>query len=104
MGSVGAARKISPDWSQKTMTSFFQLFQYYLGSGLGTIGDFSSEQLLHDPIMMSCLAPIDHTNPMSTFFFLSERLLHWIQRKLLKREPARGNTVGPNQSHNGSNI
>ena len=29
--------------------SFFQLFQYCLGSGLGTIGDFSSEQLLHDP-------------------------------------------------------
>ena len=29
--------------------SFFQLFQYCLGSGLGTIGDFSSDQLLHDP-------------------------------------------------------
>ena len=29
--------------------SFFQLFQYCLGSGLGTIGDFSSKQLLHDP-------------------------------------------------------
>ena len=29
--------------------SFFQLFQYCMGSGLGTIGDFSSEQLLHDP-------------------------------------------------------
>ena len=27
--------------------SFFQLFQYCLGSGLGTIGDFSIEQLLH---------------------------------------------------------
>ena len=30
------------------MTSFFQLFQYCLGSGLGTIGDFFSEQLQHD--------------------------------------------------------
>ena len=29
--------------------SFFQLFQYCLGSGLGIIGDFSSEQLQHDP-------------------------------------------------------
>ena len=29
--------------------SFFQLFQYCLGSGLGTIGDYSSEQLQHDP-------------------------------------------------------
>ena len=28
--------------------SFFQLFQYCQGSGLGTTGDFSSEQLLHD--------------------------------------------------------
>ena len=29
---------------------FFQLFWYCLGSGLGTIGDFSSEEeLLHDP-------------------------------------------------------
>ena len=29
---------------------FFQLFQYYLGPGKPTIGDFSSEQLLHDPL------------------------------------------------------
>ena len=28
--------------------SFCQLFYYYLGSGKLTIGDFSSEQLLHD--------------------------------------------------------
>ena len=28
--------------------SFCQLFQYYLGSGKLTIGDLSSEQLLHD--------------------------------------------------------
>ena len=42
-GCVGAARKVSPDWSQKTNDmSFFQLFQHCLGSGLGTIGDFSS--------------------------------------------------------------
>ena len=41
---VGAARKASPDWSQKTMTSLFQLFQYCLWSELGTIVDFSSEQ------------------------------------------------------------
>ena len=27
--------------------SFFQLFQYCLGSGKRTTGDFSSEQLLH---------------------------------------------------------
>ena len=31
--------------------SFFQLFQHRLGSGKRTIGDFSSEQLLHDPVM-----------------------------------------------------
>ena len=29
---------------------FFELFQYCLVSGLGTIGDFSSEPLLHDPL------------------------------------------------------
>ena len=47
---VGAACKVSLDWSQKTMTShFLKLFQYFWGSGLGTIGDFSSEQMLHDP-------------------------------------------------------
>ena len=28
---------------------FFQLFQYCLGSVLGIIGDFFSEQLLYDP-------------------------------------------------------
>ena len=28
--------------------SFCQFFYYYLGSGKLTIGDFSSEQLLHD--------------------------------------------------------
>ena len=38
---VEAARKVSPDWSQKTMTCHsFNCF---------SIGDFSSEQLLHDP-------------------------------------------------------
>ena len=31
--------------------SFLQLFQYCLTSGLGTIGDFSSEQLLADPFL-----------------------------------------------------
>ena len=31
-------------------TSFFQLFQYCLGSELGIIGDFSSEQLQPDQI------------------------------------------------------
>ena len=30
---VGTAHKVSPDWSHKTMTSFFQLFQYCLGQG-----------------------------------------------------------------------
>ena len=50
---VGAARKVSPDdWLQKTMTchSFncFSIVWSGLGSGLDTIGAFSSEQLLHD--------------------------------------------------------
>ena len=36
--SVGTARKVSPNWSQETTT--WQLF---------AIGDFSSEQLLHEP-------------------------------------------------------
>ena len=49
LSSVGAARKVSPNCSQEKMT-FFQLLQYSLGLGLGTIGDFSSEQLLHDPL------------------------------------------------------
>ena len=33
--------------------SFFQLFQYCLGSGKRAIGDFSSEQLVHDPLILS---------------------------------------------------
>ena len=43
---------MSPDWSQKTIDDmpFFKLFQYCLRLGLDTIGDFSSEQLLHDPL------------------------------------------------------
>ena len=36
--------------------SFFQLFQYCLGQGKRTIGDFSSEQLLHDPVLQAGLA------------------------------------------------
>ena len=32
--------------------SFFPLFQYRFGSGKRTIGDFFSEQLLHDPMRM----------------------------------------------------
>ena len=32
--------------------SFFQLFQNRLGLGKRTIGDFSSEQLLRDPVRM----------------------------------------------------
>ena len=36
--------------------SFFQLFQYYLGLGKRTIGDFSSELLLHDPVLQAGLA------------------------------------------------
>ena len=31
--------------------AFFQLFQYCLRSGLGTIGDFSCEQGLHNPVV-----------------------------------------------------
>ena len=41
-----AARKVSPDWSQKTTTChYFNCFSIVCGS----VGDFSSEQLLHDP-------------------------------------------------------
>ena len=36
--------------------SFFQLFQYCLEQGKRTIGDFSSEQLLHDPVLQAGLA------------------------------------------------
>ena len=48
---VGAAGKVSPNWSQETMifhssNSFSN--KHCLGSGECTIGDFSSEQLLHD--------------------------------------------------------
>ena len=41
-----AARKVSPDWSQKKMTRHsFNCFSIVWGS----VGDFSSEQLLNDP-------------------------------------------------------
>ena len=45
MGSVGAARKVSPNWFILPI-----LFWYCLESGLGTIGDFSSEQMLHNKL------------------------------------------------------
>ena len=42
------ARKVSPDWSQKTMSCHsFNCFSIVWGLGLGTIGDSSFEQLLH---------------------------------------------------------
>ena len=48
---VAAARKVSPDWSQETMTFHSSsCFSIVLGSGKRTSGDFSSEQLLHDPL------------------------------------------------------
>ena len=45
MSSVGAARKVSPNWSHETMTCHLS---NCLGSGKRTFGDFSSEQLPHD--------------------------------------------------------
>ena len=48
---VGAAGKVSPNWSQETLifhSSNCFSNKYCLGSGKRTIGDFSSEQLLHD--------------------------------------------------------
>ena len=43
---MGSARKVSPYWSQETMTySSSNCFSF--GLWLGTIGDFSSEQMLH---------------------------------------------------------
>ena len=41
---MGAALKVSPNWSQETMTC------------LSSIGDFFSEQLLHDPVLQAGLA------------------------------------------------
>ena len=45
--------------------SLFPLFQYCLGSEKRTIGDFSSEQLLHDPTKSStrCL-PENHVSSL----------------------------------------
>ena len=79
--------------------SFFQLFQYCLGSGLGTIGDFSSEQLLHDPkiycdfLSSSCCErlpnPLKAQESASPFVYTRERYLssyetvsEWQTRKL----------------------
>ena len=46
-------RKVSPNWSQETMTchssNCFSVF--FFGSGKRTIATFSSEQLLHDPFL-----------------------------------------------------
>ena len=47
--NVGVARKVSPDWSHKTMTCHSSnCFSIFWGSEKRTTGDFSSEQLLHD--------------------------------------------------------
>ena len=47
LSSEGAARKVSPDWSQETTTCHSSnCFSSVLRSGKRTIGDFSSEQLL----------------------------------------------------------
>ena len=48
---VGSVGKVSPNWSQETMILYSSNCfsnKYCLGSGKRTIGDFSSEQLLHD--------------------------------------------------------
>ena len=46
--NVGVAHKVSPNWSQETMIFYsFNCFSIVWGQGAGTIGDFSSEQLLH---------------------------------------------------------
>ena len=51
MSSVAAARKVSPNWPLQTMTCHSShCFSIVWGLGKRTIGDFSSEQLLHDPI------------------------------------------------------
>ena len=46
LSSEGAARKVSPDWSQETTCHSSNCFSIVLRSGKRTIGDFSSEQLL----------------------------------------------------------
>lgn len=46
LSSEGAARKVSPDWSQETTCHSSNCFSIVLRSGKRTIGDFSPEQLL----------------------------------------------------------
>ena len=47
LSSEGSARKVSPDWSQETITCYSSnCFSIVLGSGKRTIDDFFSEQLL----------------------------------------------------------
>ena len=54
LSSEGAARKVSPDWSQETMTCHSSnCFCTVLRSGKRTVGDFSSEQLLIKKIFFS---------------------------------------------------
>ena len=51
LSSEGAARKVSPYWSQETTTCHSSnCFSIVLRSGKRTIGDFSSEQLLSKKI------------------------------------------------------
>ena len=49
MGSVAAARKVSPNWSLETMTCHSSNF-FSLVRGQGNARDFSSEQMLHPVI------------------------------------------------------
>ena len=59
---VGAAGKVSPNWSHETMifhSSNCFSNKYCLGSGKRTIGDFSSEQLL---MTIDSTAAIPHNN------------------------------------------
>ena len=47
---LGLRGCISPNWSQETMAFHSSNCFSILGSGKRTIGDFSSKQLLHDPV------------------------------------------------------
>ena len=65
------------------------MFQCCLGSGLGTIGDFSPEQLLHDPyysarnvssVMLAYRAEVDHTDFAFLIFPTNCRKTWWLSK------------------------
>ena len=83
--SVGATRKVSPNWSQETMSCHSSINPpHCLGSGKCTSDDFASEQLQHAAGKGFLSSPSHHS---LMAIILPPRPLDDTKRPLQGREP-----------------